>query len=139
VLLIKRRQIKEEKKKMLREKFNELLAEIEKGDNLQEDSRLIEDIIADCGRYIERVNAMEGAITAARFRMEPEDYRAYIVELDRQRKIQHDSLIVSVRVLNRLCNLYNVPRIYQGDVQSRIEIAEFARNVVNELFDTRKL
>ncbi|MEQ6359529.1 DUF3232 domain-containing protein [Thermoanaerobacter thermohydrosulfuricus] len=126
---------------MLREKFNVLVQRIkdEAGTYWKEDLESVEDSIKQCGRYIKTVNDMESAITSARFRMEPEDYREYIMNLDRSRKIEHDALIVSVRVLNRLCSMYRVDPIFIGDLENRIEIAEFAKAVVDEMFETRQM
>lgn len=126
---------------MLREKFNTLVQRIkdESGAYWKEDLETVEDSIKQCGRYIKTVNDMESAITSARFRMEPEDYREYIMNLDRSRKIEHDALIVSVRVLNRLCSIYRVDPIFTGDLENRIEVAEFAKAVVDEMFETRQM
>lgn len=68
---------------------------------------------------------------------EPEEYREHLVNLDKSRKIAHDSLIVSTRLLNKLCRLYDIEPIYKGS-DSRIEVAEFAKQVVDEFFAERK-
>jgi hypothetical protein len=103
-----------------------------------DDLLAVEDFINDCGRYIERVNAMEAALQVARLRMEPEDYRQLIMDLDRSRKLTHDALIASVRLVNRLCGVYGVEKIYTGP-DERIPIAEFAKEVTDEYFKERKL
>jgi hypothetical protein len=125
---------------MLREKFTELTEQIKRSNSTfaRDDMKNVEDFINSCGEYLKRVNDMEAAITVARFRMDPQDYRHYIVELDRNRKIAHDSLIANVRLLNKLCSLYDTDPIYTGS-ESRIEIADFAKSVVDEMYDTRKL
>ncbi|MGB9803119.1 DUF3232 domain-containing protein [Desulfofundulus sp.] len=103
-----------------------------------DDLLAVQEFIDDCGRYIERVTAMEAALQVARFRLEPEDYRQLIVDLDRGRKLAHDALIASVRLVNRLCGVYGVPKIYDGP-DERIPIAEFAMEVTSEFFKERRL
>lgn len=98
----------------------------------------VENFIKDCGAYIEKVNAMEAALTSARFRLEPDDYRELIVQLDRSRKYAHDALIASVRLINRLCGVYDVPQVYKGP-DERILIADFALEVTTEFYKERKL
>lgn len=99
----------------------------------------VEEIINSCGQYIEKVNAMESALVSARFRLEGNDYRDYMVDLDKSRRLAHNSLIVSVKLLNRYCKLANIDPLYEGDLESRIEIAEFAKEIVDEMFESRKL
>ncbi len=104
----------------------------------KDDLQAVEDFIDDCGKYIDSVMAMEAALAVARYRMEPEDYRAHIIELDRRRKMNHDALIVSVRVMNRLARLYECEPIYTGP-DERIAIADFAMEVTQEFYAERKL
>ena len=126
---------------MLREKFNQLTEAIKSSgaEFLRDDLTTLEDSIKQCGEYIKAINNMEAAITTARFRMEPEDHRAYIMQLDNTRRLEHNSLIVSVRVINRLCSIYRIEPIYKGDLENRIQVAEFAKSVVDEMFDTRQM
>lgn len=99
----------------------------------------VEDIIKSCGTYIERVTAMEAAISTARFIMEPEDFRAYVGNLDKSRKMAHDGLLANLAILNRYCRLAEVSPIYTGDLNNRYEAADFALLVVNTFFEERKL
>jgi|LSQX01.3.fsa_nt_gb hypothetical protein len=105
----------------------------------QDATEYIEEILKSCGEYIKRVNDMESAIQVARFIMEDKDYREYISNLDRSRKLAHDGVIANVAILNRYCRLVELPPIYKGDLNSRIEVAEFAKKVVDEYFEDRKL
>jgi len=125
---------------MLKERFDSLIEAIRqqgKGHSA-DDIKAVEDYIKDCGKYIEAVTNMEAAIAAARFYLEPEDYRQYIMQLDRSRKLAHDALIASTRLINRLCRLYGQDQIYTGE-DSRIAMADFAAQVVQEYFAKRKL
>lgn len=103
----------------------------------RDDAQAVETLINDCGAYIERVLAMEAAQSIARFRMEHQEYQEFIMRLDRNRKIAHDSLIASVRLANRLCGVYGVERVYDGP-EERIAIAEYAMLVTQEFFAERQ-
>ncbi len=99
---------------------------------------MTEQMIRDCGRYIDKVTTMEAALCSARFRLEPADFRQLVMDLDRSRKLAHDALNASVGIITRLCRKYDVPLVYDGP-EDRIAIAEFAQQVVNEFFDERRL
>ena len=123
---------------MLREQFDGLMIKL----NEKDDKGFMESVhyaIESCGRYIEAVNAMESVQLTQRILLEPEEYRAKLIESDKRRKNVHDGLIANVTILNRLCIMADLAPIYKGDVESRIEIAEFAMAVVTEMFNTRKL
>jgi len=110
-------------------------------DKLKDDPLLlktVEGIVEDCGRYIKRVHDTEVAYTIARFRMETKEYTKYYEELDRNRKITHDALISGVRLLNRLCMLNDLPPIFEG-TEDRVSVADFAKEVVDEFYETRKI
>jgi len=100
--------------------------------------KIINDFINDCGNYIEKVTAMESALATQRFRLDPQDYRELIIQLDRSRKIAHDAVMAMTRVINRLCLAYDIPQVYEGD-DERILVAEFAKEVVDDFFTERKL
>jgi len=125
---------------MLKEKLTGLSLKIKSSDNLYKDMDIefVENYAKKCGEYVEKVNAMESAISIARYRMEAEEYREYIMELDRSRKIAHDALIADTKVLNKICQIYNYPLIYTGSFEDRNEIAEFAKKIVDEFFEGRQ-
>ncbi len=99
----------------------------------------VEDIIKTCGTYVEKVTQMEAAIATARFIMEPEDYRTYISNLDKTRKIAHDGIMANFAILNRYCRLAEVPPIFKGDLNDRYKAAEYAMDIVQAYFKERKL
>jgi len=126
---------------MVKKRIENLIAKIEASNdmtNSKDDLKHVEETINDCASYVETVVNMENAITTARFRLEPEEYQQYLTRLDQSRKLSHDSLIVSVRVLNRFCRLYDCEPVFEGDTGSRVQIAEFARGVTVNYFDERK-
>ena len=126
----------------IKEQFNVLISnlrELKEIDVSEDCIAYVEDIINTCASYINRVTQMESAISTARFIMEAEDYRTYISNLDRSRKIEHDGLMANLAILNRYCRLANIPAIYNKDLNNRYEAAEFAMTVVKAFFDDRKL
>lgn len=64
---------------LMKERFATLIDAINNSNepHKNDDLQSVEDLIQDCGRYIESVNKMESAIAVARFRMEAEEYRGH--------------------------------------------------------------
>ena len=58
--------------------------------------------------------------------------------LDKSRTIAHNALISNVNIVDRLCKINETEPIYGGE-DDRVAIAEFARQVVNEFFEERRL
>jgi hypothetical protein len=50
----------------------------------------------------------------------------FILKLDKQRNDTHNILISNVKIINRLCKKNNLPLIYGGNEEERIEVADFA-------------
>gem|GEM_PF-1845773 len=121
---------------MIKKGINKIIEKMEKKSS-KEDIEIVQGFIQDCSRYVDTVINMENAIAVSRFIMEADEYRKHLVSLDKNRKIAHDSLILSTRLLNKLCRLYDIEPIYNGS-DSRIEVAEFAKQVVDEFFAERK-
>ncbi|MCL5272773.1 MAG: DUF3232 domain-containing protein [Gammaproteobacteria bacterium] len=124
----------------VKQKILELISAINAAENefKKDDIEAVENAIYDAAKYIDRVIAMESAMVSARFRMEPDEYREFILNLDRGRKIAHDALIASIRLVNRLCGIYGIEKIYAGPME-RIAIAEFGKEIVDSFFAERKL
>lgn len=121
-------------KQQIKQQINSLIEKLG-DDKLLIDS--VEKVVEDCGRYIKAVHDTEVAYTVARFKMEPDEYREYYANLDRNRKIVHDALIAGVRLLNRICQLCGQEPIYNGP-EDRVSIAEFAKEIVDEYFEERR-
>lgn len=122
--------------------IKELMDKIDKIDNSEERElqlEMMEGLEKDSVEYLAAVTNMENAINVARFRLEGEEFRDCISNLDNLRSKKHNVLISTVKVLNRLCFLHNIPSIYKGDVNNRYEIAEFAKEYIDELWKERRL
>lgn len=59
-----------------------------------------------------------------------------ILDLEEPRSLAHNAFIGSVNAVNRACDRINCERIYEGG-NHRLDYAEFAINIVNELFKVR--
>lgn len=123
---------------MYKKLIENLALKISKTKN-NDDLEMLEDVEKDFSYYVKAVTDMENGLTVARFRLEGEEYRTYIENLDRQRRAAHDAAIVSVKILNKFCNLYNADPIFIGDIEDRVQVGNFCMKVVNELFKNRFL
>lgn len=111
-----------------------------------DDLDIIEDCIDSFPAYINSIVRMEQGIQLAKFRCyTQESYIEEVERLDRYRQLKHNSVISSVSILNRLCDLYEVEQIYQkknkdidDEVDNRIDIADFSKEVVDIYYNIRK-
>lgn len=99
---------------------------------------LIHEVLVSFGSYIKSVNDMENCIKVLRFRLEPEEYRERLEYLDRNRSIIHNGVIDGVNVINRLCKRNEMPPFFSGNITDRVQVAEFAKAVVDEVWKNRK-
>lgn len=123
---------------MYREKINEFIRAISES-NDRECLDLMEDLISSVSDYVRRVNVLEIGLMVGKYNKEGSEYREYIEKLDKLRSSAHNALITNVKIINRLCKNNDLPMIYGGNEEDRIEVAEFAKQVVEELFATRRL
>ncbi|HYE81560.1 MAG TPA: DUF3232 domain-containing protein [Clostridia bacterium] len=122
---------------MYREKVGLFLDSIaDSGDEQYADA--MKDLIESAAEYIKKVAVHESEKSVARLSMEGDKYGEYIQQLDGNRRTAHNKLISDVRVVNRLCKLYGISLMFEGDENNRIEIADFAQQIINEYFNTRK-
>jgi len=124
--------------KLYREKIIEFVMIISK----TEDSYcldIMEDLINTASDYVKRVNILEIGLMVGKYNKEGNEYRDYISQLDKQRSATHNVLISNVKIINKLCSKNNLPLIFDGNEDERVEVAEFAQKLANELFSTRRL
>lgn len=123
---------------MYREKINEFIRIISKS-NDRESLNLMQDVISSASDYVRRVNVLEIGLMVGKYNKEGAEYREYIEKLAKQRSNVHNALMTNVKIINRLCKNNDLAYIYSGNEDDRIQVAEFAQNVVEELFSTRTL
>lgn len=117
---------------LYKKKFRELIKKLS-----NEDKKIIENTVNEFSQYVDAVHNMENSANLARFRMDTKDYQEYISRLDRNRRALHDSVIVGVRLINRMCKLYELPVIFEGDTDCRVQVGDFIFAVVKEYFEER--
>lgn len=100
---------------------------------------ILDDLISSASDYIKRVNILEMAVIVSKVTKDGNEYREQIENLEKLRSSAHNDLIDNVKSVNRLCRLYNLPEIFDGNVEARVEIAEFANQLTIELFTSRRL
>ena len=93
-------------------------------------------MLSECARYVHKVVGMEQNIQMARFRMEPCEYREYVMSLDTSRRILHNALMGSIDVCNRMCAKMELPLIAPDvNADERETYSNFAFKVVEEYFN----
>jgi len=123
---------------MYREKINEFIRIISKS-NDRECLNLMQGVISSASDYVRRLNVLEIGLMVGKYNKEGAEYREYIEKLDKQRSNAYNALITNVKIINKLCKNNDLASIYSGNEEDRIQVAEFAQNVVEELFSTGRL
>lgn len=95
----------------------------------------VEQMIKSAADYVRQVTIMESV--AANFAgRENEEYRVKLSTEDSARTGIHNGLITNVNAVNRMCEKYNLPPIYEGS-SARREYGDFAIALVDEIFNAR--
>lgn len=123
---------------MYREKVNEFINAVS-GTQDPYCLEIMEDLINTASDYDRRVKVLEIGLMVGKYDKDGTEYKEYIEKLHKQRSDAHNILISNVKIINRQCKKYNLPLIYKGNEQKTIEVAAFAKKVIEELFSTRKL
>lgn len=100
---------------------------------------IIKSDLQACGDYIQAVYSMEYSIPIIRARYEGDEVRYRITMLDTNRHAAHDRAIMGVKRLNRFSSVKGLAIFYKGDPDDRYQVADFCKEIVNELFDGRDL
>jgi len=100
---------------------------------------LIESAVKACSRYVVAVNDLELYLLMNSSSTEGQEYRDTVSSLDRNRSFAHNSLISDVTAMNRLCVKAGIDTVFTGNVDNRIEVAEFAKDLVAEIFESRRI
>ena len=103
--------------------------------NADEDiAEMVLDALHSFDEYVKYVAMEEQRMQAARFRMEPEDFRELVMAIDRARRIRHNTAVMQLGVLNRLAGQFGMEPFLVTD--DREAVAKFAMDVVNDYFTT---
>lgn len=111
-------------------------------DNVILPAELLNDCVDDvvvmlktCVDYVNIVSSQEVQIQHARFTMDGEEFRQYVMELDRHRRALHEGLMARVNFANRLCVKLNTPVLAERVTEENRETYfAFAKEVVDSYF-----
>lgn len=93
------------------------------------------ELLNDCVDDVNIVSSQEVQIQHARFTMDGEEFRQYVMELDRHRRALHEGLMARVNFANRLCVKLNTPVLAERVTEENRETYfAFAKEVVDSYF-----
>lgn len=126
----------------MKEKINKLITAINNHENDPEMrdmyNNAVKSMLRSCSKYIHLVVNQEQRIQMAHFRMENDEFREYVINLDSTRRYAHESLMSEINVCNRLCEIVGVepiaPDVAKDD---RETYSVFAMKVVEEYFEEK--
>lgn len=115
---------------MLKERLENLLKTVTNEEDLQ--------IIDDSLEHIVKFSSVNAKIDAdLRFlrlkNLEPEDFIEERERLLMSQYYNNKAAIISIRILNRLCNLYKIEKVYLGE-DTEEEILRFVEELNKEFF-----
>ena len=100
---------------------------------------IIEDTINVYGDYVAYVHKMESLKPILKIKLGKDEYKNSVEEMDEKRTRIHNAAIASTKIINRLCESNRIPMFFEGNIEDRVEVAEFIKNVVTNVFENRKL
>lgn len=101
---------------------------------------MLNDTINDASKYVDVVTRNEALIKTLRFRLEGYDFRIRVQELDDLRRRTHNGLIANLKSLNRLLvtDKKDDLLLFEGDINDRYQVADWAMEAVNNIFTNRR-
>ena len=82
---------------------------------------------------------LNSATATFRIKLGKDEYKNSVEEMDEKRTRIHNAAIASTKTINRLCEFNELPLFFQRNIEDRVEVAEFIRDVVVNVFENRKL
>ena len=74
--------------------------------------------------------------------LESDEYQSMVTELDKQRTIQHDSLLTGINILNRMAEMKGIEPVYSGTVSRekpyRREVANAVLDYLQDIIENRR-
>ena len=89
--------------------------------------------------YVKTVDDGETFIRFAYATMEGNALRVAVENADRTRRNAHESAIAMVSILNRMAAKRGVPMVFNGDINDRLQVADFCLEIIVKVFQARKL
>lgn len=96
---------------------------------------MVVDSLNSLANYARFLAEQEILIQQARITMDGEEFRQYVMELDRHRRALHEGLMARVNFANRLCVKLNTPVLAERVTEENRETYfAFAKEVVDSYF-----
>lgn len=89
--------------------------------------------------YVKNVDMSESRIKSAYIRYENKELVDTIMAIDRSRRIFHEAAIAQTNLINRVAKLYSVDKIFTGNIEDRLQVADFCLDVTVKVFQNRKI
>ena len=86
-------------------------------------------------RYVDRVAYIDRNAAIWPATMDPEDCRQKLMDLDRERRNLHNHCLAAVKGLNSMAVAKRLPPLFDGDVDDRYAVADFAGEFVNRCYE----
>ena len=104
------------------------------------DPELLEFISDQMTSYLDYVNSVVNEsiqipILRQKYMGEPQILQYEIMDLDKTRRTCHEAAIASCVKLNRISESQGLPPFYDGDINDRYQVADFAIDVVRSFYD----
>ena len=111
-----------------------------KNDN--EALEMIYDVLCSFEEYHTKIINMEAKIMIYSGALDSNEYQKMVTELDKNRTIQHNSVLTGVNILNRLAEQVGLDPVYDGVVSKdrpfRREVANAVLNYLQGIIDHRR-
>ena len=99
-------------------------------------ARDVYEAVISCVDYVNTVVTYESCHSIMRNVLNAEAYREKMIELDVMKKKNLRIVTLSLQILHKYCKLNDMEQIFKGNLDNRLEIAEFAVQLVNSMCQT---
>ena len=90
-----------------------------------------------CNAYVDAVNRSILAIRSAYLHLDGEALREAVSNADSDRNSAHNNAIANVRLIENMASKYGISPVFLGDINDRLQVADFCLDVSNHLFQNR--
>ena len=94
---------------------------------------ILSDAMESFVNYVRSVYTMMVKLPIIRLHYDEDEVKDRIEELDRSRRLAHENAINACRLINRLCDAYDVDR-YCPDTDDRYCVSDFCARISVEIF-----
>lgn len=103
-----------------------------------EDFEIIEDVVTSCANYVSDVDIGETQIRRFYATLEGDELREKVMAVDHRRRSHHEEAIINCKMINRLAAANGIEDVFTGNVEDRLQVADFCLDVVVDIFQKRQ-